>query len=207
MTEINATKKAETGQGLILNPKRGESRGRLVFDPLKHEYRVNGESIPFVTKILAFDDPLIAKYATTFHRDRGLAIHKAIKLLLADDLDEESLDPRIRPFIETFKRFILESGFKPILDLCETPQYDEDLWYAGTPDLIGFLNGRLVLIECKTATLGYADIQTSAYARFFNNPARFGLRLGADKYALKPFTNPADWNVFYNKLLKFKEAV
>lgn len=171
-----------------------------------HTYWLDGVRLPSVTEIIGYDNP----YATDYHRDRGSAVHKALVLILAGDLDESTVDPRVAPFLVSFREFLADSGFRPRLKYCEKPMYHKGWKYAGTPDLVGKLGRRPCVIECKTTSLGNADIQCSAYVNLVNQHSagvmshgfvRFGLLLKPGQYSLTEFKDPGDFPRFCELLV------
>lgn len=142
----------------------------LTFDPEPHVYRFDGEVIPSVTQLL---EPLI-NYAGVpgailqHAADRGTAVHLATEFWDDGDLDEESIDPEVLPYVQAWQRFRGESGF--VVERSEMRLYSARHRYAGTVDCIGILGGRRVMVEKKTtAVLAPATaIQVTAYRRAYN---------------------------------------
>lgn len=101
-------------------------------------------------------------YSTDYHMDRGTQTHKTIELYLKGSLDEDTLDPILRPYLEGFKRFMADTGF--VVHGGEVPMYDRTYKYAGTPDLWGMLNGKNTLLDIKTGVpAAWHSVQLGAY--------------------------------------------
>ena len=85
------------------------------FDESEHKYYIGEMEVPSVTSILK-DVGLIKDngYYTEASRIRGKAIHAAIELHLKNNLDRDSLDPRILPYLDGFERFEEDTHFKTI---------------------------------------------------------------------------------------------
>jgi hypothetical protein len=189
---------------------------KLRFDPAAHEYWLGKKRLPTVTQVINFGlhgDEVANRWGTEFHRSRGSAVHMAMSLILKDDLDESTVDPRIEKFLSSFKNFVADSGFKPRIGLCEKPMHHEALGYAGTPDIVGMMGKRPAVVECKTTVLGYAAIQSAAYERMIRQHmrstkgiTRFGLLLREDGYSLNEYKDPGDWPTFMQMLKLWKEA-
>jgi hypothetical protein len=136
----------------------------LTFDEAKHEYKWNGEHVPGVSEILKETGQ--AKDWTgvpTYYRDRGTATHKAISLYLKGVLDEDSVDPAIRPYLEQFKQWDQSQPLNT--PITEQAYYSELKGFAGTLDLI--CCGVIYDIKCskrldKSSTWQY-DCQGSGY--------------------------------------------
>ena len=73
--------------------------------------------------------------------------HRAIELYLNNTLKEESVDPRIRPYLESAKKAIKDLNIKPLL--IEPHLNHPSLLFAGTPDL---LTTKKILIDWKTGS-------------------------------------------------------
>ena len=100
-----------------------------------------GRVYPSVTTILKAEGFINTAYYDDWSRDRGSMIHLATAYDDRNELDEESLDPVIRPYLEARRRFRKESGFIP--EQIEPPMMSTAYKYAGTPDRIGDLPGRI----------------------------------------------------------------
>ena len=175
----------------------------LTFDESSHTYRWNGEIVPGVTSILRplcnfdFVKPDVLAAASAF----GTAVHRTCELSDRDDLDEDRLDPALLPYLVQWRKFCADYGCE--WQWIEAPFYNQTMRYAGTVDRIGTVGGERAVLDIKTSASLYPTVgpQTAAYARAFDpvggaSLRRYGLRLDADGYELKPYTNPADWSVF-----------
>lgn len=164
------TGKAEKWVGLQLAAQYLLNDFNVEFNEDGHVYTYNGQHWPSITGILKDEGFIDTAFYDEWSRDKGSHVHKAIKYYLADELDEETIDPVIVPYLSAFKRFMAESGF--IVKQSETPGVNTVHRYSGTPDLIG----------C------------------FPKPGachRFALELTADaKYKLVQFTDQNDFNVW-----------
>jgi hypothetical protein len=100
-----------------------------------------GRLYPSVTTILKAEGFINTAYYDDWIRDRGSMIHLATAYDDAGELDEENLDPVILPYLKAWRRFRKESGFVP--EQIEPPMMSTVYRYAGTPDRIGDLPGRI----------------------------------------------------------------
>ena len=100
-----------------------------------------GRLYPSVTTILKAEGFIDTRFYDDWRRDRGSMIHLATAYDDAGELDEENLDPVIFPYLEAWRKFRKESGFAP--DKIEPPMMSTAYKYAGTPDRIGELPGRI----------------------------------------------------------------
>lgn len=100
-----------------------------------HRYTLNGTSLESVTGILAAEGFIDTAFFTEYGRQRGSFIHLARHLDDSGELDEQSIDPEIAPYLEAWRRFKRESGF--VVEQSEVPMACASLRYAGKPDAIG----------------------------------------------------------------------
>jgi hypothetical protein len=172
MTTIDIkTGKAEPWVGLQLAAQSllNEFDG-VIFEPGSHVYTYNGQHWPSITQILKAEGFIDTTWFDDWSRDKGSMVHLAVKYDLAGELNEESLDDEIRPYLKAFRKFMAESGFK--VDKSEIPGVNTTHRYSGTPDLTGCF-------------------PKSGPCR------RFALELNKEgKYKLIPFTGQNDFNVW-----------
>jgi len=170
----------------------------LSFDEDKHAYRLDGRPIPSVTTILQsagiVDYRFVKKEDREFYLTRGSYIHTATQYLDEGDLNLEDLDPEIRGYVEGYVKFKKDTGFTPTM--IEFRSFNASLWYAGTLDRVGMLNGNRVIVDFKSGTVAkWVELQTlGGYAQMTGvGPvtAGYGLELKADgTYNLsEPFTH------------------
>jgi hypothetical protein len=181
---------------------------KFTFDEEKHEYRLNGILLPSVTQILSplHDFSRIDPYRLERARQFGTAVHLATELDDANELDEDSLDPKLKPCLEAWRRFKAETGFE--IEHIEQPVYSPSLLVAGTIDRVGKMrrhkNQRMV-VDIKTGAWLYATIglQLAGYKLIWNEThkkrvtGRASVRLFQNgKYKLDFWDDPLDIKVF-----------
>lgn len=108
------------------------------FEAEGHKY---GNGLESVTGILKAEGFIDTRFYDDWSRDRGSMIHLATAYDDQGELDEETLDPVILPYLEAWRRFRKESGFVP--EKIEPSMMSTAYRYAGTPDRIGELPGRI----------------------------------------------------------------
>ena len=175
-------------------------------DRATHTYRVDGRVVPGITKIIKSAGLVDDSWFTEYSRERGSAAHLACQLHDEDDLDEASVDPVIVPYLEAWKKFRAESGFRPTM--IEESLYSPTYGFAGTPDRYGILNGDEVIIEIKTGGISFVTgIQLAAQRILFANAMnliskkRFAVQLTNEgKYKLTQFSGNSDFNDFLSCL-------
>lgn len=144
---------------------RDLTMSNFVFDEGRHVYTLNGAVLPGVTTVI--DNGLqpyagvpreLLERAARF----GTAMHLMVKYYLAEELDEDDLDPPLAGCLDGFKRFI--NDYRHFFDEAveiEKPGYHPKLKYAGTPDLD--FQSRLIDLKSRETNMLTDSIQTAAY--------------------------------------------
>jgi len=113
-----------------------ETIDRLTFEPNEHLYHLDGRPIPSLTHLL---NETGLKVFPEFIKDRkwyaerGTAVHRAVELYLHGALKEDTLDERIKGYLESFKKANHKLQFD--IEGIELRAFDEPYWYACTYDL------------------------------------------------------------------------
>ena len=127
------------------------------------------KSLPSVTEILQAAhlgvDLGIPDGKLEYVLRRGTALHSAIELDLAGDLDAASVHEDIAPRLDAFRKFAKDVNLKPIATEIELTNHE---WRVlGHPDLVATMNGRpqRVLVDWKSSPLDRfaARYQLAAY--------------------------------------------
>lgn len=180
----------------------------LTFEPAGHVYKYAGRVVPGVTQILsvversfAFVDPDLLERARQF----GSHVHRMIELYNLGTLDEDALDPALVPYLDTWKRFLLDTGFQ--VTHGEQAVYHPNLRYAGRLDILGRWNGKLWMIDLKSGAVPRScALQTAAYAEAcpVRLQKRAALQISADRYNLIPYSDSTDFAFFQSALNVFR---
>lgn len=111
--------------------------GDFEYNDETHQYRFKGAVVPGVSTILTpcvdFGDAPIEKVRAA--AVRGKHVHRACELFDLGTLDEDDLDPVLKPYLEGWKKFRREWPME--WTRMEEPQYSEKHGYAGTKDREG----------------------------------------------------------------------
>ena len=171
----------------------------LTFEKDLHQYFWSGVRVPSVTQLLdaahLIDYMSIPDYLREKSMERGTLVHEACQaydeltrgtLLPLAALDWPELPELVRPYLEGYIQFRMDTGFVPLEN--ELRGYNSLWGYAGTLDLIGkFPDGRLALVDHKSGgSVKSAAIQTVAYTEFdvvkkyYPTLERYSLQLKAD---------------------------
>ena len=185
----------------------------LAFDVAKHEYRLHapdtpaswGRVLPSVTQVIQAAGLVDGEeWFTEESRIRGRYVHKAVLYDETVGLDESSIDPALRGYIDAYRKFKRDVTLGPC-DLIETPLADPVLGFAGTPDQVRTVDGRTALLDLKSGFRSAAhSLQTAAYVHLIglHNGAwaalpRFVVYLAADgRYQIEENRDRRDWKVF-----------
>lgn len=165
----------------------------LRFVPEEHRYFLGDKELPSVSRILKAVFPKeFERVIDPWYAERGTAVHEATRLHDQGVLDETTVDQEVMPYLSAYRKFLSETGFKPIH--IESSLSSEIHGFAGTPDRVGDLNGRRVLIDLKSGgpqwwhkyqLAGYAVLCQEVY-REEHIEDRFGLYLKSNgTYKLK----------------------
>jgi hypothetical protein len=142
----------------------------VAFNKEGHIYTADGKIIPSITQILKAEGFIDTTFYDEWSRDKGSMVHLAIHYDITGELDEDTIDDEIRPYMIAWRKFLSHSGFT--VDKSEVPAINKLYGYAGTPDLVGCF-------------------QVPTLAR------RFALELTKEeKYHLIPFTDQNDFHVW-----------
>jgi hypothetical protein len=188
----------------------------FAFDQEKHEYTLNGLRLPSVTQILESvglspDFSGVPAADLEFARQRGSAVHLATAYDDRGDLDEDSLDPRIAPYLEAWRQFRRDFHFEPTE--IEFMFYSKKHGYAGTLDRFGPSDlAPYTLIDLKTAAkvdLTATGPQTGAYSAGYceftgqallKQIKRYAVQLQPDGYKLIECKDRQDFDAFLHAL-------
>lgn len=132
----------------------------LTFDEVKHQYFFDGKPVPGVNEILKTVG-LSRDYTNLdpFYRDRGIAVHKAIELAVSGTLDENTIDPIIRPYFDGALKFLDTLPDPP--QAVEERQYSKRLNFAGTLDMVA--GDTIIDFKCSKSPDPVSELQGCAY--------------------------------------------
>jgi hypothetical protein len=183
----------------------------LLFEPDDHVYTHRGMVVPSVTQLLSplVDMSGIPPENVEYARIRGEAVHLACELYDQDDLDIDTLDPVIVPYLGAWIKFKAETRFTvhTIEERIAHPIHR----YAGTIDRTGHMGmhdvDAVLDIKAVAKLSPVTGIQVSAYKELAERDkgvtglARYSVRLCNDgKYELKRYEEPDDFRIFLSLL-------
>lgn len=150
-----------------------EQLADLLFDEAAHLYRLAGELVPGVTRVLEVTgmiDYTFLGAKRSYYLERGRKVHKATH---ADDegaLDERAEDEEIMGYVSGWRKFRSDYGFVP--NRIEQRVAHRRLGYAGTLDRTGFVRDRSeIILDIKSGVAPSAvRYQLAAYAACLPHP-------------------------------------
>lgn len=181
----------------------------LHFDPDTHTYSVTGIIVPGVTHVIdqLHDLSGIPAAALEYASERGKAVHTATELYDFGDLDIDSLDPEIVPYLEAWIKFREDTQI--LIGMIEEKLFHPVYRYAGALDRVITLYGSdaVLDIKCVAKLNPVTAIQTAAYKELvekntdYKNLKRYAVQLKRDgKYKLEEYKDPDDFRVFLSCL-------
>ncbi len=144
----------------------------ITFEPTKHEYFCEGKKLKNVTGILNAcglmqDYKEVSDGERTAAMEKGTHMHTMIALAIEGTLDEEKLDPKLKPYLVAFRKFVAEK--KPKFHRTEfivgTPDdKDHDVGWAGTCDAEATIGKVRGVIDWKSGEKAkWHRVKTYAY--------------------------------------------
>lgn len=167
------------------------------FDKETHTYTDEFGVVPSVTQVLKLAGLIDGQWFTKHARIRGEYIHAATELIDTGELDEDALDPALRPYCDAWRRFLTDSACGIIA--IEERVYDPIYRYAGTLDRRVRINGVESLIDIKGGTpCAWHALQLAGYAHAIGRPVRrFGVYLKpSGSYTLSQYDGSTDEQAF-----------
>ncbi len=200
----------------------------LTFEEQDHIYRWNGKVVPSVTQVLrewvklgngrGYVHTVYGTYidTPTFENvgDFGTAVHMGAKLIMTASLDWDVLDPALVPPLKEFVRWMDDYKVKP--QYVEEPMYSSKYGVAGTPDIIGTINGfrHLDITDIKTGLVNeMVGPQISGYENIFRDQEKYRkpivrheliLPRDGSPYKFKLLTKSTDGAFFLSRLFQWQ---
>jgi hypothetical protein len=181
---------------------------RLHFVESTHEYFYRGKRLPSVTEIVrtagvAADYSNVPRNILQRAAQIGKRVHRAIELYHSEGSLLTSDDLSAANYLDGYTEFIRSGVFQ--YSLGELSLCCECHLYAGTVDLVGFINGRNAVIDVKTTNKLHVDaveLQLAAYSHLVEVHCGFK----SDRFVLKlekrgeprliPMEDEAAWSRF-----------
>lgn len=137
----------------------------LTYDEATHTYRLDGIRLKSVTQILdeagLYNLSMIPPDVLQRAADFGTAVHDMTYLHDRNDLDLDTLDPALAPYLEAWTSFVRVAGWQGIES--EQLVYSRRYMYAGRYDRRGLYNGKQTLLDIKTGTKNKATVKLAGY--------------------------------------------
>ena len=111
----------------------------LVFDEEEHKFSVDGERLLSVTQVLSGAGCIDTKFFTDQGRKNGTRRHLVTELYDKGILDEATVDPADRPYLDAWIK--AKEEWKIQIVRIETQMYHPLLRYAGIVDRLCLVDG------------------------------------------------------------------
>lgn len=108
----------------------------LKLDEATHQYTLDGKPVDGLTSTIK--EAGLIRNSDPFYADRGTKIHLATQYWDERVLDEETVDPQIQGYLESWKRFRKDQNYTPVE--IEYPIYNPELKIASKIDRIPLLD-------------------------------------------------------------------
>jgi hypothetical protein len=178
------------------------------FIPESHTYVAGGRVVPSVTQVLdavgliSYDH--IPQAILDHKADVGTAAHAACHFLDEGELDWQTVDPEVEPYVRAWELFRNQTDFAHELVEHRGISEVDGMQFGFTLDRTGTFRGKPVLIEIKCTSnveLSWGP-QTAAYAMAqakLDGQRRFRMATHLKPngtYALIPFSQVGDFQIF-----------
>lgn len=175
----------------------------LQFEADTHTYRFAGQVVPGVTSVLEQLQYLqgVPWALLESARHFGNHVHMACDLFNRGDLDEDSLDPNLAPYLAAYKQFLSQTGF--VVTASEQFVHHKRLRYAGRADLFGTWKDTTWVVDLKSGEVPFTiGAQLAAYqgAAVDRPRRRLCVQLGPDGYRLFEQKDLSDFSLFTSAL-------
>jgi hypothetical protein len=135
---------------------------------------------------------------------RGTLVHRAVELVDHGDLDDRSVPPMLRGYVDAYRLFVADVDYRPIITEHEI---HHPFGFVGHPDKIGWIRTARQLVDIKTPIAlakGPLLLQLAAYdggwnAEYPTEPltGAGALQLGKDgRYRWREHDLHRAWRVF-----------
>ena len=143
----------------------------LSFEEEGHIYKADGVRVPSVTQAIKeaglIDLTFVKQDILEYKADLGNKVHLTTELYDNNNLDEESLHPTLRGYLNAWIKFRKESGFTPIVT--ELKGFHPLYRYAGKIDRIGLLENKITQLDIKSGVHHHSyAIQSAGYTELYN---------------------------------------
>lgn len=174
----------------------------LRYDGTEHRYWWDGRELVSNTTALKLAGYIDDRNYTEFARQRGTFVHQTVEFFDRGELDDDTLHPTLRPYLDGYCKFLREAGISGWTHI-EQQLGDPSRGVAGTLDRLGDFG----LVDIKSGDkepwhavqiAGYALLaEANGLIASARRVKRFGLYLHADgTYALQPYADKADFDNF-----------
>lgn len=188
----------------------------LQFEPVGHVYSVGGRRLPSVTGVLqaldTFENVPLAFLEAA--REFGSHVHTAVHLFNIDELDHDTLDSALIPYLDGWCSFLRDTRAQVIES--ERRVHSKRLGVAGTldslmawhdlPEVIDVKTGDAIPLSVGPQTAAYRELRLEEGDIKISKTRYCVHLLGAGKYKVHKLTDARDWHIFLSCLNVYRFA-
>ena len=159
----------------------------LIYNDEKHEYSIQYDPtrkiiIPSVTQLLEYGHLVDMGYVDPFYAESGTELHTMTELHDSGLYDDSLVVSRVHAAMVAYDLFKLDNEIE--WHQSEQIVFHESLFYAGTKDRLGLVNGNRALVDVKSGhRYRWHVVQLAAYLMCEGESAEAAdLYLGAGDY-------------------------
>lgn len=190
----------------------------LELDDLEHVYRLGGVTIPGCTTVLAAMGAIrgfgfLSLEQREFYQSRGKAGHKAIELMIKDEIDRRTIAKELKGYLKSWEIAVNQYKVEPMMlegsPFVEVPLSHVSFRYGVRPDIVASINGVPSIVELKL-TSGHTPataLQTASQllaARLkipeLRNRYAFRLDRNGGPPDVRKYSDPSDEGVWLSML-------
>jgi len=139
----------------------------LIYNPDNHEYSIQYDPerkivVPSVTQLLEYGHLVDNSFIPPHYADDGTEIHTMTELMDKGLYDASLCVDRVHAAMVGYEQFLLEHDV--VWELTEQKVFHNELFYAGTLDRLGTVDGNPFLVDIKSGQkYRWHVVQVAAY--------------------------------------------
>jgi len=138
---------------------------KFSFDADSHQYLIGDVPVDSVTQLMQKFGIIDTRWYDIQSRIRGSYVHTATQYFDENDLDIESLDDVVLPYVNAYVQFRRDLPSLEYIAI-EKGLCDVNNKFAGTFDRLGKIGERIMLIDIKSGTMPkWVNIQLAGYKK------------------------------------------
>lgn len=138
------------------------------FDPTKHEYSIDGVTVPSVTTIAQYY--VQAKFPNSLLVEAKAEVGKRTHTTLQEQVVFQKESDVPLEYVEKIKTFLKNNNVTLYTELCEKPIFSNRFQFGGSPDLVGESEKYVYICDYKTGGVNkrYCEMQLAGYSQLID---------------------------------------